>query len=230
MKGKEGTFTQYPNEIQEALHTTYLSPNESRIFHFIMRKTYGFHQNSDQISQRQIANGTGLDRRTVRSNLQRLKKRKIFLNKPFVKGGRYTAPTLGINPNVNQWLRVGEISRPGGMGELDVLGGRDTSPYKRKNKLRQKKENAQDGDGSSSAHLGSQKNTSPLTEKQLIANAKYIQKKENRPGLAKAVEEKLKMGTDPRLMRICLDNRSIHGVDLVQTVKELPTANETTNS
>lgn len=78
--------------------------------------------------------------------------------------------------------------------------------------------------------MGSQKNTSPLTEKQVLNNAKYIQKNRNRLGLVKAVEEALKLGAKLERVQRSLLNERIHGVDLVRVVKELPTANETTNS
>jgi len=228
-KPVEGNFTAYPNEIQEALHTTHLSPNESKILHFIIRKTFGWHKSTDQISQRQISNKTGLDRRTVRNVLERLKKRKILLNKPFVKGGRYKSPTLGVNANVNSWLRVGEILPPGGVGVVLSPGGRDTSPesgrgstpYKRKKTLNKRKGNAKDGDGSSSALLGSNQNHAPLTEKQVLNNAKYLQKKRNRPGLVKAVEEAFKLGASPEQVHRRLSNENVHGGDLVQVIKQI---------
>ena len=121
-------FIRYPVQIQEALHTTNLTAYESRIIHYIIRKTFGWNKTTDQISQRQIANATGIDRRTVRKVLQRLKDRKIILNKPYKKGGRYRSATLGINPNVNQWLRVGAPQPPPKVGAEIVQGGRSDAP------------------------------------------------------------------------------------------------------
>ena len=118
----------YPVQIQEALHTTNLSAYESRILHFIIRKTFGWNQPSDRISQRQIEAATGIDRRSIRRCLKQLKTRKIIHNNPRGKGGRNRTPTIGVNPNVNQWLRVGAIERPGGVGAEIVQGGRSDAP------------------------------------------------------------------------------------------------------
>lgn len=111
-KAEEGNYTAIPNEVVEALMTTNLTAYESRVLNYIFRKTFGWHKSTDQISQRKIERNTGIDRRTVRKILQRLKKRKILLNKPFVKGGRSRAAHLGVNLNVNAWLRVGDIQPP----------------------------------------------------------------------------------------------------------------------
>jgi phage replication O-like protein O len=226
---KEETFTKYPNQIQEALHTTNLTALESRVLHFIIRRTFGHHKSTYSISQRQIEKNTGIDRRTIRKILQRLKKRKILLNKPFVKGGRSAAAHLGVNPNVNSWLKVGVIQpqRGEGSGRSQVGDiqppdpGRHSTAHIKEKRNNKRKRNAGDGEVSSSALLGSQKKPSPLTEKQLIANARYIEKKENRPGLAKAVEEALKKGVRPDQIHLRLSNMDLHGGDLVQVIKQI---------
>ena len=105
-------FVMVPLDIQEALFVTSLTAYESRVLHFIIRKTFGWDKTSDRISQRQIEAATGVDRRSVRRCLQRLKERKIIHNNPHAKGGRNRTPTIGVNPNVNQWLKVGAIQRP----------------------------------------------------------------------------------------------------------------------
>jgi len=230
-KAEEGNYTAVPNEVVEALMTTNLTAYESRVLNYIFRKTFGWHKSTDQISQRKIERNTGIDRRTVRKILQRLKKRKILLNKPFVKGGRSRAAHLGVNLNVNAWLRVGVIQpqRGGGLGRSEVGDiqppddGRHSTAHIKKRKHYIKKENAKDGDGSSSALLGSQKNTSPLTEKQVIGNAKYIQKNRNRPGLVKAVEETLSKGVSPEQVQRCLLNEEFHKENIVQRIRELST-------
>lgn len=109
-------FVRYQVQIQEALHTTNLSAYESRVLHFIIRKTFGWHITEDRISQRQIVAATGIDRRSVRRCLEQLKTRKIIHNNPKAKGGRRRTPTIGVNPNVNQWLRVGATQPPTKMG------------------------------------------------------------------------------------------------------------------
>jgi phage replication O-like protein O len=229
MKGKEGYFTQYPNEIQEALHTTNFTALESRILHFIIRRTFGHHKSTFSISQRTIETNTGIDRRTVRKILQRLRKRKILLNKPFVKGGRSASAQLGVNPNVNAWLRVGVIQPPGGEGSgrsevgdiRPPFNGRHSTAHLKEKRNIKKKENAQDGEFHFSALLGSKSKDSPLTEKQFLANVKIRMKKENRTGVTEAVEEQLNKGTSMERISRSLDNRNVHGADLVQVIREL---------
>jgi len=228
-KAEEGNYTAVPNEVVEALMTTNLTAYESRVLNYIFRKTFGWHKSTDQISQRKIERNTGIDRRTVRKILQRLKKRKILLNKPFVKGGRSRAAHLGVNLNVNAWLRVGVIQpqRGGGLGRSEVGAiqppddGRHSTAHIKKRKHYIKKENAKDGDGSSSALLGSNQNHTPLTEEQVLNNAKYLQKKRNRLGLVKAVENAFKLGANPEQVQRRLSNEKTHGGDLVQVIKEI---------
>jgi phage replication O-like protein O len=156
-------FVSYPITIQEALHTTNLSANESKILHFIIRKTFGWQKRTDQISQRQIEAHTGIDRRTVRKVLQRLKTRRIIVNEPYVKGGRHRAATLGVNPNVNKWLRVGAPQPPQGVGAKKTTSGRHraaksgrhSTAYKRKHILNNRK------GGSESPALGEGQDSLP---------------------------------------------------------------------
>jgi len=226
---KEETFTKYPNAIQEALHTTNLTARESRVLHFIIRRTFGHHKSTYPISQRQIETNTGIDRRTVRNILQRLRKRKILLNKPFVKGGRSAAAQLGVNPNVNAWLKVGAPQPPGGEGSgrskvgafQPPVNGRHSTAHIKEKRNNKRKRNAGDGDGSDSALSGSNQNHALLTEKQVLNNAKYLQKKRNRLGLVTAVEEALKKGVRPDQIHLRLSNMDLHGGDLVQVIKQI---------
>ena len=61
----ENGHTRIANEILEALVRINLSPYESRVLWFIIRKTYGWHKKLDRISISQIANGTGILRQNV---------------------------------------------------------------------------------------------------------------------------------------------------------------------
>ena len=54
----EDGYTEIANEILEALYRINLSPYESRVLWFIIRKTYGWHKKSDRIPLSQIAEGT----------------------------------------------------------------------------------------------------------------------------------------------------------------------------
>lgn len=82
MGGKElwlgNNFTQVPNEILEALARTYLSPNESKIVFLIIRKTYGWHKQTDWISLSQIVEGTGIAKPNVCRSIKSLRKRNII--------------------------------------------------------------------------------------------------------------------------------------------------------
>ena len=99
--------------------------------------------------------------------------------------------------------------------------GRHSTAHIKKRKHYIKKENAKDGDGSDSALLGSNQNHTPLTEEQVLNNAKYLQKKRNRLGLVKAVENAFKLGASPEQVQRRLSNEKTHGGDLVQVIKEI---------
>ena len=74
----EANFTQVPNELLEALARTYLSPNESKIVFFIIRKTFGWHKTEDWIALSQIEEGTGIAKPNVCRSLNSLKRRNII--------------------------------------------------------------------------------------------------------------------------------------------------------
>ncbi len=71
-------FTRVPNEILEALARTHLSPYESKIIFFIIRKTYGWNKTEDWISLSQIVEGTGIAKPNVSRTLNSLKRRNII--------------------------------------------------------------------------------------------------------------------------------------------------------
>jgi len=71
-------FTRIPNDILEALARTYLSPNESKIIFFIIRKTFGWHKTEDWISLSQIVEGTRIAKPNVCRRLNSLKRRNII--------------------------------------------------------------------------------------------------------------------------------------------------------
>jgi len=61
----ENGYTKVANEILEALVKINLSPYQSRVLWFIIRKTYGWHKKTDWISLSQIAEGTGIAKPNV---------------------------------------------------------------------------------------------------------------------------------------------------------------------
>ena len=75
----EDGFTSIANEIIEALMKINLSPYESRVLWFIIRKTYGFNKKTDWISLSQFAKGTYLDRRLVHRALKKLSSKKMIV-------------------------------------------------------------------------------------------------------------------------------------------------------
>ena len=71
-------FLQAPNVLFENLARTYLSPNESKIVSFIIRKTYGWHKLEDWIALSQIVEATGIAKPNVSRTLNSLKRRNII--------------------------------------------------------------------------------------------------------------------------------------------------------
>ena len=74
----ENNFTQGPNDILEALARTRLSPYESNVILFIIRKTFGWNKTEDWISLSQIAEGTKIAKPNVCRTLNSLKRRNII--------------------------------------------------------------------------------------------------------------------------------------------------------
>jgi len=72
-------FTKFPNGLLEAICRTNLSAYENRVFFFILRKTSGFHKESDWISHSQFEAGLDLDRRLVGRALKKLEERGMIL-------------------------------------------------------------------------------------------------------------------------------------------------------
>jgi len=74
----ESNFTRFPNDILEAFARTHLSPYESKIIFFIIRKTYGWNKIEDWIALSQIEEGTGIAKPNVSRTLNSLKSRNII--------------------------------------------------------------------------------------------------------------------------------------------------------
>jgi phage replication O-like protein O len=87
----EDGYTPIANEILEALARTKLSPNESRILFFLIRKTYGWKKKTDWISLSQFSKGTWLDRRNAHKAVKRLSdKRMVVICRDDIKHPRYS--------------------------------------------------------------------------------------------------------------------------------------------
>ena len=76
----EDGFTKIAHEIMEALAKINLSPYESRVIWFLLRKTYGWKKKSDWIAGSQFRTGLGgLDRRHIWRAAKSLAKRDIIV-------------------------------------------------------------------------------------------------------------------------------------------------------
>jgi len=68
-----GKYTQIENEVLEGLISSNLSASELKVALFILRKTNGFHKDTDEISFSQFIEETGLSRQTISNCLAQLK-------------------------------------------------------------------------------------------------------------------------------------------------------------
>jgi phage replication O-like protein O len=75
----ENGYTQIAHEILEAFAKINLSPYESRLAWFVIRKTYGWHKKTDWIALSQIVEGTGIDKRNVWRTIKSLERRNIII-------------------------------------------------------------------------------------------------------------------------------------------------------
>ncbi len=97
----EKGFTRIANEILEALSRVNLSPYESRVFWFVVRRTYGFNKKTDRISLSQFEAGTGVkERHVVRAIKSLARKRMIVTHKDGPQSVRY-----GIQKDYETWLK-----------------------------------------------------------------------------------------------------------------------------
>jgi phage replication O-like protein O len=91
----ENGFVRVANELNLALCKTQLSDRESRLFHAIMHKTYGFNKKLDWVCYEQLAEMTNIDV----TNIGKTKARLLARNMIFAEGKK-----VGINPVVSEWL------------------------------------------------------------------------------------------------------------------------------
>jgi len=93
---RENGFTQVPNEILEALARIRLSPYETRVVLFIIRKTYGWHKEIDWISLSQIVEGTGIAKPNVCRTIKSLKRKNIII--------RPDSKHAGLQKDYTKWV------------------------------------------------------------------------------------------------------------------------------
>lgn len=92
-------FTQVPNSILEALCKVNLSKYEWRVLLFIMRKTYGYHKESDLIPLSQFSKGTSLDRRHVHRAIKDLLSKRMVIR----EGSRKRGIAYAIQLDSTKW-------------------------------------------------------------------------------------------------------------------------------
>lgn len=95
--GAMSGFTKVPNEILEALTQTNLGAYETRVLMLIMRKTYGWHKETDWISLSQNSNGTGIRKPHVCRTIKSLAARNII-----VKGKN---KHIGLQKDHERWVK-----------------------------------------------------------------------------------------------------------------------------
>lgn len=98
----ESNFTRVPNEILEALARTHLSPYESKIVFFIIRKTYGWNKIEDWIALSQIEEGTGIAKPNVCRTIKSLRRRRIIAR----PGKRH----IGLQEDYTMWLQSKSVT------------------------------------------------------------------------------------------------------------------------
>ena len=71
-------YTKIPNDMLEAMFRLDISGNEMRIFLYIIRRTYGFHRDSAEISLTEIASAVGMKKTHVSNALKKLEGMSII--------------------------------------------------------------------------------------------------------------------------------------------------------
>jgi phage replication O-like protein O len=90
----ENGYTKIANELLEAICRIRLSDYEHRVFWFIIRKTYGYKKKEDWISQKQIAEDTGIVKQHVWRTIKKLLAKNMIIK---------TNRKIGIQKDYSQW-------------------------------------------------------------------------------------------------------------------------------
>ncbi len=98
----ENGFTKLANEIIENLCLINLSPYESRVIWFVLRKTYGFQKKIDKISLSQFAEALQLDRNNVNRAIGRLIKKNMLV----VSKDHNNHISYGLQKDYEKWKDV----------------------------------------------------------------------------------------------------------------------------
>ena len=95
---RENGFTKVPNEILESLARIHLSQYEIRVVLFLIRKTHGWHKETDWISLSQIEEGTGIAKPNVCRTIKSLKRKNIII--------RPDRKHVGLRQDHDFWVRI----------------------------------------------------------------------------------------------------------------------------
>ena len=79
-------FTAYPNILLEKIIYSNVSRAEKDVFHFIVRRTYGYNLDEAKLSYTCIAKNIGYDRRNVIVAVEQLHKKNMIIKKECGKG------------------------------------------------------------------------------------------------------------------------------------------------
>lgn len=93
-------YVKIPVELLEALCRLNLSPYESRVFHAVARKTFGWHREKVNLNVSKLAKEIGLHRQHVQRALKSLSERGILNITRHDQKGIF----VGIEQNTKYWL------------------------------------------------------------------------------------------------------------------------------
>ncbi|MBA7500375.1 MAG: hypothetical protein GH144_01330 [Clostridia bacterium] len=93
---EKGNYTSIPNEIFEAIYQQGFTRNESKIFWFIVRKTWGWEKDREIISLKLFAENTNLSKISISEALRTLQQRRII-----TKNGKNI---YEIQMDIDKWI------------------------------------------------------------------------------------------------------------------------------
>lgn len=161
----EDGYTRIANELLEAILIYPFTARQQKIIFAIIRKTYGFQRKTDKISLTQIATITGIQRKKVPAEIERLVQLNII-----TRDKSEYINTLGLNKNYAEWAKI-----------VPNLVTTQTSPQT--GDYRQVSNSPQDGDGVVPNLVQSVPNLGTKTSPQNGADKrkkKYTKEKEQR--------------------------------------------------
>jgi len=122
--GREEKFTKFDNKVLDALIEYRIPGQEMKCLLFIIRKTWGYHKITDNISLSQFQKATGMDKSSISKALDRLKLKKVIIvGKNTNKKGK----DYRINKKFQTWEKQGRGTRRKSLAKLPTNVGRMTN-------------------------------------------------------------------------------------------------------